>query len=468
MAVWNPVLADPYNAPNPPLRHTEPLEAIVADLEQFIPTQMESSGIPGLAIALVHEGRVVWAAGFGVANRFAGSPVTPETVFEVASNSKVVTAYAALRLVDQGRLALDESLAASLVTPWLPPSSYAERITLRHVASHSSGLTDSSLGTVSKAIAFEPGSAFRYSGAGFLYMQEALEQVTDSSLEELARRLVFEPLGMESSSFAGRADLEPRLANGHIVYAAPLLIFLVPFTGLLLFAALAGSVARRIRAGTWRLSKRLMVGSAIVAASATLALQSVTLGRGVPNLVLLSVLAVLVLVAALALASFLMQTMIGRLASPPTRRRLHVLGMLALFVMLLGVSGMLNGPIPNLISPSPTAVGSLRATAPDLAAFLAEVASPRLLTEDTAIQLRTPQVAINEHFSWGLGIGIQHSDQGDALWQNGVTPGFRSVMVIYPEHAWGVVVLTNSDNGAQLANDVAARALGGVAHWPFF
>jgi CubicO group peptidase (beta-lactamase class C family) len=65
--------------------------------------------------------------------------------------------------------------------------------------------------------------------------------------------------------------------------------------------------------------------------------------------------------------------------------------------------------------------------------------------------------------SWGLGPGIQHSEDGDALWHNGQTPGYRSLMVIYPEHQIGVVVLTNSDRGFPLACDVAQRALGGSA-----
>ena len=142
--------------------------------------------------------------------------------------------------------------------------------------------------------------------------------------------------------------------------------------------------------------------------------------------------------------------------------------MMVTVVALVWLAGTITGPMPNVLSPPPSAVGSLRTTAPDLATFLAEVAAPRLLNEETASQLHTPQIAINEDFSWGLGIGIQHGDQGEALWQNGMTPGFRSLMVIYPEHQWGVVVLTNSDDGLSVAYDVAARALGGKAHWSSF
>ena len=96
------------------LRVNEPLEAVVADLEAFIPAYMEQQGEPGVAIALVRDGRVVWTEEFGVTNVLTGKPVTPDSTFKVASNSKVVTAYIALRLADQGVLALDEPLNSYL------------------------------------------------------------------------------------------------------------------------------------------------------------------------------------------------------------------------------------------------------------------------------------------------------------------------------------------------------------------
>ncbi|MCP3974538.1 MAG: beta-lactamase family protein [bacterium] len=462
------VLAYQQIPEEPPLRHTEPLEAVVADLEEYIPIQLDSSRVPGLAIALVRDGQVAWAEGFGVANRITGTPVTPDTAFEAASISKVVTAYTALRLVDQGRLTLDEPLSDSLVTPWLGDSDYAREITLRHVASHSAGLKDNDLGPIDKTIAFDPGSQFAYSGVGFLYMQQAIEQVSNSSLEEAAQTLVFESLGMQSSSFEGRANLEPHMANGHIGYVLPLLFLLIPFAGFLLVLTLVGIVVLRISTGRWRPGRRSMVVTAFVAALLALVVLYFTLGRILPNLALLAVLSTLLFCGGLALASFLLRKMIARLAEPPMRPRLYMLGMVLTVGGLLLLSAMMTGPIPTLLSPPPSAVGSLQTTAPDLASFLAEIATPELLDADTAGQIRTPQIAVNEDFSWGLGIGIQHSDQGDALWQNGMTPGFRSVMVIYPEHQWGVVVLTNSDAGSHVAYNVAARALGGKAQWSSF
>ena len=315
-------LANQQIPEEPPLRHDEPLEAVVADLEQYIPTLMEASGVPGLSIALIRDGQVAWTEGFGVTNRITGTSVTPETVFEVASISKVVTAYTALRLVDQGRLTLDEPLAASLATPWLPTSDYAGEITLRHVASHSSGLKDNDLGPTDKAIVFEPGSAFAYSGVGALYVQEAVEQVSNSSLEDAAQTLVFRPLGMLSSSFEGRADPEMRTANGHIGYSLPLLLLLIPFIGILLVLSLIAIVVHRILTGRWRPARTLMIVTTSVAGFVTLVLLYLTLGRVLPNLALLAVLSALFFGGVLALVSFLLRKTIARLADSSMRPRL--------------------------------------------------------------------------------------------------------------------------------------------------
>ena len=132
------------------------------------------------------------------------------------------------------------------------------------------------------------------------------------------------------------------------------------------------------------------------------------------------------------------------------------------------VSGLFAVPVPRSPSPPPSAVGSLRTTAGDLATLLIELVEPRHLSVGMARQMSVPQIPAGEGFSWGLGIGIQHSAQGDALWQNAQTFGYRGLMVVYPEHGCGVVVLTNSDDGYPVACDVAQRALGGKARWEYF
>jgi CubicO group peptidase (beta-lactamase class C family) len=453
-------------ASEPPLRTSEPIGDIVADLKEFIPTHMDQEGIPGVAIALIRDGEVVWADGFGVANTVTGEPVTADTVFEVASNSKVVTAYTALRLVEQGLLSLDEPVVTYLSEPWLPPSEYREQITLRHLASHSSGLSDNQL-PLDKSILFRPGSGFLYSGVGALYMQEVIEQVSGQPLDEVANALVLEPLGMTSSGFRNNVEMMPRTANGHIDYRLPVLVFAVPCAVLSMAIGLIGLLILRLRSGMWRPTRKMAMGTLLLAGSLTLLGSWLLLGRDLPNLVLLIAAVGVVFALALAVMDLIGRLLLTRLPDALQGGRLQALLRLiwvglSLFA-LLWLAGMITGPLPAALSPQPSAIGSLRTSATDLATFLIEVAEPQHLNAELAAQLRTPQVSAGRNMSWGLGPGIHHSEQGDALWQNGQTPGFRSLMVIYPEQKIGVVVLTNSDQGFPLACDVAQRALGGSA-----
>jgi CubicO group peptidase (beta-lactamase class C family) len=136
-----------------------------------------------------------------------------------------------------------------------------------------------------------------------------------------------------------------------------------------------------------------------------------------------------------------------------------VLVLVGLGILVLGVR---NLPVPRWPPVRADAASSVRATAGDMARFLIELSDPRWLAEETAAELRTPQVGLNEDLSWGLGPGIQHSRQGDALWQWGQHIDFQSIMIIYPDHGFGVVVLTNSDLlNPDVAIRIAHRAIGG-------
>jgi CubicO group peptidase (beta-lactamase class C family) len=448
----------------PPLRTSEPVGDIVADLKEFILTHMDQEGVPGVAVALIHEGEVVWADGFGVANSIAAEAVTADTVFEVASISKVVTAYTALRLVEQGSLSLDEPVVTYLSEPWLPPSEYREQITLRHLASHSSGLSDQQL-PLDKSILFKPGSGFLYSGVGALYLQEVIEQVTGQPLDDVAHALVLEPLGMASSGFGNNAEMMPRMANGHMDYRLPVLAFAVPCAVIFIALGLVGLLILRFRSGMWRPSRKMVLGTWLLAGTLALLGLWLVLGSDLPNLVLLVAAVGAVLALALAVMDLIGRLLFTRLPDAlqgaKTQGLLRITWIGLAFLVLLWLAGRITGPLPAALSPQPSAIGSLRTSAADLAKFLIEVAEPQHLNAQLGAQVRTPQVSAGRSMSWGLGPGIHHGEQGDALWQNGQTPGFRSLMVIYPEQRIGVVVLTNSDHGFPLACDVAERALGG-------
>jgi CubicO group peptidase (beta-lactamase class C family) len=160
---------------------------------------LAEAGVPGLALAQVRGGEVAQVAACGVRSLRTREPVSERTVFEAASLSKPVFAYAALRLVDAGELSLDEPL--SKYDPKLPGDPRAARITARHILCHTTGLPNWR-GDEPLRTHFAPGERFSYSGEGFARLQRVVERVTGEPLEALARRLVFAPLGMPDSSYS--------------------------------------------------------------------------------------------------------------------------------------------------------------------------------------------------------------------------------------------------------------------------
>ena len=186
-------------------------EAAVSDR---LPALMDSAGIPGLAVAVLRDGRVTWTSGAGTRRAGTREAVDENTVFEAASLSKPVFAYVVLKLVDQGRLDLDRPLADYLPLQGLRDPR-AARITARMVLSHTTGLPNELHPGDSLALAFDPGSSFRYSGEGYAYLQQVVEHETGQSLERLAKTLVFDPLGMTRSSFVWEDRFGSNAAVGH-------------------------------------------------------------------------------------------------------------------------------------------------------------------------------------------------------------------------------------------------------------
>lgn len=174
-----------------------------AALRRDIPRLLRTSGVPGLSMAVVDQGQVVWTGAFGTINDSARTPLDTGTIFEAASLSKPVFAYLVLRLADRGELDLDRPLYEMLPYPRLADDERYKRITARIVLSHGTGLPN--WGGERLTLRFEPGTAYGYSGEGFVFLQKVLERVTGRPLDELARREVFEPLGMTRSSFVWQA-----------------------------------------------------------------------------------------------------------------------------------------------------------------------------------------------------------------------------------------------------------------------
>jgi CubicO group peptidase (beta-lactamase class C family) len=170
-----------------------------------LPDLMKRGDVPGISIAVVREGKVAWNRGFGVRNSTTKDPVTGETVFEAASLTKPVFAYAVLKLVDQGKLDLDTPLNKYMPGPYdAGDDQRINKITARQVLSHTTGFPNwrSPRGAKILPIHFEPGERFSYSGEGFVYLSKVVETLTGMKWDDYVDAAVFKPLGMTNSSLS--------------------------------------------------------------------------------------------------------------------------------------------------------------------------------------------------------------------------------------------------------------------------
>lgn len=190
-------------------------QSTITRLQQNIPGLMQKGKIPGLSIALIRDGKTYWVKSFGVKNTETKQPVSDDTVFEAASLSKPVVAYAVLKLADQGKIDLDTPLTKYLPGTYdVQNDDRINQITARIVLSHRTGFRNWRQNQPLQ-IYFTPGERFSYSGEGFVYLSKVVEHITGEPFNDFMKRTVFDPLGMKSSSFLWRADFDQRAATGH-------------------------------------------------------------------------------------------------------------------------------------------------------------------------------------------------------------------------------------------------------------
>lgn len=187
--------------------------------------RMKRLHVPGVSIAVIDQGKIEWAKGYGVTEVGSNSPVTPDTLFQAASISKPVTAFALLRQVGGGGLSLDAPVNDVLKTWKVPDNEFTakQNVTLRHLLTHSAGMTvdgfpgyaaGEHVPTLLQVLAGEkpantppirvdtiPGSVWRYSGGGFLVAQLMLTDLTGKAFPDSMQAEILDPLGMKHSTF---------------------------------------------------------------------------------------------------------------------------------------------------------------------------------------------------------------------------------------------------------------------------
>jgi CubicO group peptidase (beta-lactamase class C family) len=194
----------------------------------------DKPGSPGCALGVYKDGRIIYKRGYGMANLNDDVPITPATVFHVASMSKQFTAASILLLAEQGKLSLDDDVHKYILE--LPE--FGERITLRHLLHHTSGLRDQwallelagwrysqdlitdddvmSVVTRQRALNFKPGEKYMYSNTGFTLLAIVVKHVSGMSLREFTTKNIFEPLGMMHTHF--RDDHEEVIQHDALGY----------------------------------------------------------------------------------------------------------------------------------------------------------------------------------------------------------------------------------------------------------
>lgn len=232
-----------------PLALTATVQTVAAQLQA-------DAGSPG-SIAYFARGAVTVTAAAGVANTETGAPTQPNQAFEVASQTKMMTAAVILQLVGESRLDLDAPAAGWLAPETIAGIANAQSATLRQLLNHSSGIVnaESVLGDSGLPVFIEqmlakpdeiftvdgfldmarglpaenaPGEAFSYSNTGYLLLQKVIEQVTGQPYAEVMAERVFRPLGMEQARVddftpdANRWASYAQAPNGQVIDVTPL------------------------------------------------------------------------------------------------------------------------------------------------------------------------------------------------------------------------------------------------------
>jgi D-alanyl-D-alanine-carboxypeptidase/D-alanyl-D-alanine-endopeptidase len=188
------------------------------EIELFLIDLMKTSHIPTLSVAVVQDDRVVFNCILGVVDRKTRKPADSRTVLRAASLSKPVFSYLVMRLADEGVLGLDQPLTDFIDPPFTSYQEYASikddarhrKLTAAILLSHSAGFPNwrRPRWTGPLAVQFDPGENFSYSGEGYYLLQFLLEKKTGRGLAALAKEKIFEPLGMDRSSFLWEARFD--------------------------------------------------------------------------------------------------------------------------------------------------------------------------------------------------------------------------------------------------------------------
>src|SRR2546427_1423946 len=201
-------------------------DAIATKVDDYVKAEMQRQHIPGLSLAVVRDGQIVLAKGYGLANVELQVPAKPETIFQSGSMGKQFTATAVMMLVEAGKLSLSDRITKYFTDA---PSSW-QNITVRHLLTHTAGTTDyprdfdfrrdyteDELLKRAEAIplAFQPGEKWSYSNLGYVMLGILIHKVSGKFYGDFLQERVFQPLSMTTARIISEADIVPNRAAGY-------------------------------------------------------------------------------------------------------------------------------------------------------------------------------------------------------------------------------------------------------------
>jgi CubicO group peptidase (beta-lactamase class C family) len=203
-------------------------------VEALVGAEMQEQRIPGMALAVLRDGKLLKAQGFGLANVELGVAVKPETVFQTGSVGKQFTATAVMMLVEEGKVGLDDKLSKYLAGT---PEAWKD-VTVRNLLTHTSGIADYTDSEYTKAgglinlradytetelyqkliqlpLNFETGTKWKYSNTGYVLLGFLIHKVTGEFYGDFLQERIFRPSGMSATRIISEADIVPNRSNGY-------------------------------------------------------------------------------------------------------------------------------------------------------------------------------------------------------------------------------------------------------------
>jgi len=196
-------------------------EITIAEMDEYLKTQMDSLGIPGMSIAIINDAKIVYHRALGVTNVDTKEKVTDETIFDAGSMGKPLFAYLVMKMVEKEILNLDQPLYTHLPYPDIAYDERYKLITARMVLCHTSGFPNWRWFNKDNKIdlKFTPGTAWEYSGEGYEYLANVLAHLNNipkNGLQDLFEKEVAGPLGMRYAYYTWNDYLEKHRATGHV------------------------------------------------------------------------------------------------------------------------------------------------------------------------------------------------------------------------------------------------------------